>query len=107
MEDGDFLTDRDVTNDMRDLFAYCSDIGKFVEVYDVASDRVESEFQCVPPNDYSKGPKKFQDRMLKEIRGLLKKYHRHEALPARRGLAKWRVLREKFLPILRQRHTDR
>jgi hypothetical protein len=90
-------TDPVVRADMRDLFTAVLHLGTFVEEYDVAADVVAKVFRR---------DEQWRDALTR-VRQLLKKYHAHEHLPARRSLAKWRVLRDKLLPMLRLYHADR
>ena len=91
------VQDAVVRADMRDLFTAVQYLGKFVERYDVATDIVAKVFSR---------DKQWRDALTR-VRQLLKKYHTHDALPARRSLATWRVLRDRLLPLLRLYHGDR
>ncbi len=93
----DASLDAVVRADLRDLFAAAAALGGVADEYSVAEGAVVRAFR--------RGPE--WREALARVRQLLKKYHAHEALPARRALAAWRVLRDKLLPLLRSHSDDR
>ena len=81
----------------RSLFTACLHLGASVEEYDAARDAVVTVFRR---------DDEWRDA-LAAILKKLRKYYKHDALPARVALAKWRVLRERLLPMLTLYHKDR
>lgn len=83
--------------DVDDLFAACLRLGRDVEEYDAELDATVTRFRR--DDEWREA--------LSAIRRLLKKHHSHDQLPMRTCLAKWRVLRDKLLPMLTRFHSDR
>ncbi len=103
--------------DERDLFVACVAIGQVEEEYDAETGKRRTRFRR---NQTQWRPALTQIRkcvlcsvhcllrLVKSVcfRRLLKKYYRHEDLPARRWLAKFFMLRSKFLPMIEEYYSD-
>jgi hypothetical protein len=81
---------RELRRDEADLFAAVNSLGQTLEEFDADSGRHEARFRR---------EEHWRDA-LAAVRKLLKKYHRHDALPARGWLARWRVLQDRLLPMV-------
>ena len=89
--------DASLRADVSALFTACLHLAKEEEEYDAETDATVRRFRRDP---------EWRDA-LTIIRRLLKKHHNHEDLPMRRCLAKWRVLRDKLLPMISRFHGER
>ena len=89
-EDDDPALRAELKHDERDLFAAVNALGQVLEEFNPESGAHEARFRR---------DEQWRDA-LAAIRKALKKYHRHEGLPARGWLAKWRVLPDRLLPLV-------
>jgi len=81
---------RELRRDEADLFAAVNSLGQTLEEFDADSGRHEARFRR---------EERWREA-LTAVRHLLKKYHRHDALPARGWLARWRILENRLLPMV-------
>ena len=93
------LYDGNYKADEEELFSACLHLGRLREEHDLVLDTVVVRFRRDVDEEGTDGKRNWE-RSLTTIRKLLKKYHGHEDLPMRRCLAKWRVLKDKLLPMI-------
>ena len=99
------LYDGNYKADEEELFSACLHLGRLREEHDLVLDTVVVRFRRDVDEEGTDGKRNWE-RSLTTIRRLLKKYHSHEDLPMRRCLAKWRILRDKLLPMITLYHRE-